>query len=140
MAGYIIPLVSKRVVDFSTLQVGGTQTAILIDRVDTLHWRQLTVVTRVHQHSLASGAGTITIQLIPQSWTREEPGLAFLGDVISQTLIDASTPNPAFLSQGVPTYGAVCLAAMTRVVAVGARTAPGLMTAALSLEFSVKDA
>lgn len=141
MAGYLIPLISKRLVDFSTLAIGNSQTSVLADRVDTLHWREVTLRVRVHQHTLATASGTIIIGVLPQSWTSEEPNMAFLGPPVRESLIDSGTPSPAFMVGDVPTFGdRAVLGPLARIVAVGQRTQVGALRAILSLDFVVKDA
>ncbi len=146
MPGYILPALPKRVVDFATLATGSTEDLILADRIPLLHWRELTLRMQISSHSLGpggSGAGTIKIIVIPQSWTQEDPGVQFLSTstTIAAT-IDNSTPTPpTFLTAPLVTIGSgPVIAAMARIVAQGNRTATGALNATLAIDFSTKDA
>jgi hypothetical protein len=141
MSGFVLPVLPKRVVDFTTL-VTGTEDLILADRVPLLHWRELTLRMQISDHSLSGGSGTIKIIVIPQSWTAEDPGVQFLSTstTIAATL-GSTTPNPAFLSAPLTTIGGgAVIAAMARIVAQGNRLAAGAINATLSMAFSTKDA
>jgi hypothetical protein len=143
MAGVILPVIPKRFLDFATLAAGGTQEVILADRVELLHWRELTLKVRLHNHTL-TGTNTVAIRVWPQSWTPEDPGVAFLtaGGVVSTTL-GAATPSPGLLTLTIPTVGALAsgaIGAMARFTALATRTGAGTMQAALTLELSSKDA
>ncbi len=75
MSGDIIRLVPKRVVDFSTLAIGSSQDLVLADRIDLTPWSDITMLARVHTHSLSNGAGSISILALPDGHTNEDPGL-----------------------------------------------------------------
>ena|SRR5258706_4662653 len=141
MSGYIIPLVAKRKVDYASLPNPGQQDVILADRVEVIHWRELTVRVQVFDHSLISNAGTITVMVIPMSWTEEEPNQPFLSSISAgDVIIQNNTLTPAFLTKNLTTNGADCMTAMARVVARGIRSAGGAMNATISVDFSAKDA
>jgi hypothetical protein len=133
-------LVPKRVLDFTGLSSGSTEDLILADRVELLHWREVTAQIRVSTHSLSSGAGTIAIRAAAQSWTEEDPTLAFFDDSNAWSVtITSATPSPAYLTFTIPTSGTACLGHMARFTARGNRTAAGALSAQLSLELSLKD-
>jgi hypothetical protein len=136
MSGQRLPILPKRLVDFATLAVGSQESVILADRVDLLYWRELTVLLRVHSHSLASGAGTIALVMRPQSWTPEDPGQPFLAAASTLLTISSGTASPALLTCSVST---LLVPAMVQIAVVGTRSNAGLLNANLSVEFSSKD-
>jgi len=140
MSGLVVFSVQKRVVDFATLAASATEDLILTDRVDLLLWREVDLRVQVYSHSLASGAGSISIIMLPQSFTPEDPGLAFVDPTAAATAaIVAATPTPAFLSMSATMLGTHGIAAMTRIIARGSRTSPGALNATLSVQLAVKD-
>ena len=115
-----------------------------MDRVDLLHWREVTLFTRVHQNLIAAGAGSIQIGAIAQSWTSEEPDRTFLGTEFMQASFTSTLGAPGLLSNALVMRGglatAACMTAMARIIARGSRAAAGVLAAQITVEFSVKDA
>jgi hypothetical protein len=135
MAGYVTTAVLKRTVDFGGLAVGNSAELILADRIDLLSWTMRTMMLRVFSHSLAGGAGTLSIVALAQSISAHDPGTDFIDRLINPTsiLLNGSTPSPAYLTADV-------LNPMVRVVAQASRTGVGALNAIIAVEFSVKDA
>jgi hypothetical protein len=137
MRGVALPVIPKRFFDFANL-ANGQQEVILADRIPLIEWRELTLLVRVHSHTL-TGTNTIAINVYPQSWTAEEPGLQFLtGSAAAQTTIGTATPSPGVVALTVPTLGSNAIVGMARVTATATRTGAGTMQASLSLEFDNK--
>ena len=139
MRAQVIPVVPERSLDFDNIP--GTQEVVLADMVDVLHWRELTLLVRVHQHSLSSGAGTIRITAQPQSWSGEDPGVTFVDTsalLPFLVVIDSNTPSPGYLSKGIQMFGVPAMTAMTRIVAKAERVAAGAMTATVSVDLAAK--
>jgi len=82
MFEHIILLCPKRTVDYATLPSPGSQDVVVADRIDVARWRELSLVVKVFTHSLVSGAGTITIMTLPQSWTKRIPGSSSLAPAL----------------------------------------------------------
>jgi hypothetical protein len=142
MSGSIIPIVGKRTIDFGGLGLGNTQAVILADRVELVHWQELTLLVKVHAHSLAaSSAGTISIQALPCSWTDDDPGASFVCSAGSgpPVVIDANTLSPDFKSGFMRTTGPNSVGEMVRIVALGQRVQGGAFNATVSVELSAKD-
>lgn len=140
MAGYVQEAVPERVVDFSTLAVGGVEDVILADRIVLERWRELTLLVHVHSHSLAGGIGDITISIYPISWTDEDPSLAFLPAASTGSVtIDSTATSPGYLIAPITMYGLNCMGPMARVVAHGHRSLAGALNATVSIGFSCKD-
>jgi microcystin-dependent protein len=141
MSEHVLPVLPKRSLDFGTLAVGASQDIIVGDRVELLHWRELSLKVRVHSHTL-SGSNTIAISVFPQSHTPEDPSVQWLSQGTSTFVtLSASTPSPALLTLAVPTASGVQpIAAMARVIATGSRAGAGTMQVSLTVEFSAKAA
>lgn len=137
--GRALPVLPKKFLDFSTLPVGGSQEIVLADRIELLHWRELTLTVRVHSHTL-TGSNQIFIAVYPQSWTSEDPGIQWITAGTSTSIaIVASTPSPGLLTLVVPTLtGSQPIAAMARITALASRAGAGTMSAVLTLGFSAK--
>jgi hypothetical protein len=138
MFEHIILLCPKRTVDYATLPNLGSQDIVVADRIDVARWRELSLVVKVFSHSLASGAGTITIMTLPQSWTEEEPGQQFVGASVASVVLNSGTPSPAYTVVGVALNGANCMTGMARVVARGDRSVAGPLNATIEVSFSAK--
>jgi hypothetical protein len=143
MSGHIIPIVQKRKVDFATLANNATQDVILADRIDLVHWREVTMMVRVSEHTLNNGAGSITLSVLMQSWTAEDPSVVFLGTLAqpADIVINSSSPlAPYYATISLPMTGDIdCMTAMARIIARGSRSNAGALTATFSIEFSAKD-
>jgi hypothetical protein len=143
MSGYVIPIAEKRFFDFTTLAAPNTQTIVLADRVDVMRWRELTLCVRVHDHSLAGGAGAIFVRASPQSFSREEPGTIFVDttSIAAEIAIDSTTTQPALLLAPINVTGTTnCMSDLAYIHVSGTRSAAGPITATISVEISAKDA
>lgn len=138
MAGFRIPVVSKRKVDFTSVSSGGTEDLVLADRVDITRWRSVTLLVAISDQS--TSAGSISILAIPQSWTEEDPGVSFLSTSTFGVVIDGTTPAPAYLNSSLMMLGNGCMSAMARIVARGTKTGAGALSASVSVELAVTDA
>jgi hypothetical protein len=136
VSGDVISLVPKRLVDFSMLPLGATQDLVLADRVDLRAWPGVTMLARVHSHTLGNGAGTIVIFALPIGHTFEDPGVNFVGSLVppSQAVINSTTPSPGYL-----TSAALSIGPQARIVARGTRAAAGSMQATVSVDLAVAD-
>jgi hypothetical protein len=135
MAGYILPVIAKTVIDFSSLAIGATQEYSLAEQVALTHWREATLVVTVRSHTLAGGSGTITIGARGQSRSAEDPGLDFVDtSVFYNVVLNSGTAATAFV---------VCPLnvdhPMVKVVAQGNRLASGTLQAIVSIYLAVKD-
>lgn len=139
MAG-IIQAVPKRTVDFATLAVGATQDIVLADEVNLPLNLEMSLGVRVHNHTLTSSAGTISIMAVPQLWTPEDPGLALVSTVPAgpPVVINGNTPSSTYCPRFLRTVGSNCVGPMTRVVARGSRTAAGALSATVSVDITAK--
>ena len=144
MFGNVLPVMPKRFVDFGTLATGATQEVVLADRVELLHWRELTLQIQVHSHTLAASSNTIAIRAWPQSWTTEDPGLTFLTSAVPTSVtISSTTASPALLTLTIPTlggYGTGAIGEIARFTAFATRNGTGTMQAAIQLRLSEKNA
>lgn len=141
MSGYTFPILAKRIVTFNGIPNGTTQDIVLADRIDLAQWQELTMLVRIHAHSLGSGAGRITVLALPQSVTSEEPGLMFVSSTAAgpAVAIDATTASPGFKTGFLRTTGQNCVGKTVRIIARGSRTAAGAMDATISVELSAKN-
>lgn len=141
MSSLIALACPKQLLDFAGASIGGGSPAtILADRVDLLQWREVTAIIDVHSHSLASGAGTISVNLTAQSWTEEDPGTAFLAAASTVTTINSGTPNPACIVQPIPMLGgSPAIARLVRISASATRIAAGALNATISVRLAAKD-
>jgi len=141
MAANILPVIPKRVIDFGGIATG-TQTVVLAERLPVPFWREVTMVVRVHSHTLASASNSIQIQAKPESWTEEDPGMVFLttGGAGNTITIANTTPSPALFETALQMLGSGGIVELVRVDAIGTRGAAGPMSAIISVGFSPKSA
>jgi len=119
----------------------GTQNLMMLERIDLLQWRELTLRVRVHSHTLAGSSNTISVSVLPQSWTEEDPGLIFLGATAAGSVtMGTSTPSPALLTASIATLGANAIAALGALQVTGVRVGAGTMNATLSIDICHKHA
>jgi hypothetical protein len=139
MSGRILPLVPKRLLDFSMIAVSSIEDVVLADRVDVPSWRQLNF--RVNVYDRTCPGGSISIMVYPRTWTAEEPGLVFVDSTNAWSqLINDGTPSPGFMEGTIPTVGTACIGHMARIIARGNRAGAATLKATISVEFSMKDA
>jgi len=132
-------VVPKLALDFTAL-ASGTLEMVLADRIQLIPWRELELKVRVHSHNL-TGSNTITVNVYPQSWTDEEPGIQFVSSTVTASAqITASTLSPGELDVTIPTLASNAVAGMIRITAAGTRAGAGTMQAQLSIEVTGKAA
>jgi hypothetical protein len=141
MTGYVLPCVPKRTLNLGQGPLsGGTQDVILADRFEVIHWREVTIVVRVHAHSLYGTANSVDIFMLPQSTSVDDPGITFLDQsnylsvqLASGTLVGAILTMPANGYNNV----------YPPMIQVGARATwngAGSISATVSVDIVVKDA
>jgi hypothetical protein len=141
MSGQIIPVVPRRVVDFGGVTSGSTQSLVLVDKVELVHWQELTMLVRMHSNSIASGAGTISVAAQPRSFSDDDPGVTFACSAgAGPALILGSTiANGESRTGFMRTMGPNCVGDMVRIVALGNRLNTGTLNATISVDLSAKD-
>jgi hypothetical protein len=135
MAGEILTIMPKRLVDFATLASGASVDITIAERFDILRWREVTLVARIHTNGIGSGAGSIFIAHQHESWTDEDPTLTFLET--NPTLvgpISSSTAAPTVISSALTMLGTPAYADGARFFLRGNRAAAGTIRIELSLE------
>lgn len=138
MTGYVIRCVPEIKLDFAGLSTSGQQDVVLADQIDVVQWSELTMLVRVHSHTLGSGAGSIGISAYKQSVSLDDPGLTFLDSNPQGVSFFNGTPVPAYFVLNLSAlWGAS--PPMVRIVASGLRTGAGILAATVSLDLSVKD-
>ena len=136
-----VPIVSvpEMVFSFPGLANGSQQLTVL-ERIDLLQWRELTLRVHVHSHTL-TGSNVISVALYPQSWTEEDPGLIFIdANSAGGTTILASATSPCFQVAAISTLGADGIAALGALRVTGTRASGGTIKATLSIDICAKDA
>jgi hypothetical protein len=143
MSEMMIEVMPKRSFDFATVAVGGSQDVILADRVELLEWRELTMIVRVHSHTL-TGSNTISVYAFPQSWTSEDPASLFWDPAfVNGVVITSTTPSPALLEVNLPTvgnYASKAILAMARFVSRVNKVGAGTVRCSLTISVKAKNA
>lgn len=98
MAGIIVPIVEKRIYEFSFLGSSATQDVVLHPALDVGAWHRARLVVLVHQYSATSGSFDVLAQhTFPSELDRQEfviSGSNFLSLTLSATPnLQASTPG-----------------------------------------------
>lgn len=93
MAGIIVPIVEKRIFEFSFLGSTATQDVVLHPALDVGAWFRVRLVVLVHQYSVASGSFSVLAQhTFPSELDRQEFVVSSTGDEFIDYPITA-TPN-----------------------------------------------
>jgi len=140
MAAAVLALMEKRVLDFSSLITGSSLDVVVAQRVEIWTWREVALKTRLHSNSIASGAGSIQIGWAPESWSEQEPDVAFIGvaGFTFLTAMDSTIVAPRTFVDSIPVLGSPACSDYVRLIARGTRSATGTIKAELSLEFDCK--
>ena len=120
---------------------GGTQAVVLADKVELVHWQELSMMVKVHSHSISSGSGTISVVAQPRSWSEDDPSVAFIcraGPGLP-VILNRDTLTSDVQTGFMRTMGPNCVGSMVRIVALGNRTSTGALNATISVDLSAKD-
>ena len=133
MGGSVIFAFEERAISLGSS--AASQEVIIADRVDLLHWNEVTFQLRVHTHTLGGHGNSILIGAYPMTVSEDDPGVEFLD--VFQTIINltSSTPIPAFFNvANLPSSPP-----LMRIVAMATRADSGTIGATISMDISVKD-
>ena len=141
MAGVVLQVVPKRVLDFSNLASGTTQDLVLAQGIDISQYSEVSLMVRVHDNSGTwPSLGTPKIEIFGQTDGRtfEDPGLLFAGSTLLGTATVASgTAQAAYFVNSLGSN----VGSMVRIVARGTRGgATNTVKATLSVDISAKTA
>jgi len=143
MTGYIIPCFPRRDINFN-IDTGASQELVLADRVELVNWRYVSLMFRVHAHSLGGTTNTILLGVYAQTISRDDPGLLFIDAAnLFSVQIDQTTPSSTVITLGFPDGPGInpppFHAPMVRVIAKSTRAAAGTISGTFSADISVKD-
>jgi hypothetical protein len=129
--------VPKRVVDFTNNVT--PQSVVLADKVQLVHWQELTMLVKVH--SVVTSGGTISIRALPCSYSPDDPGVTFVASAGAgpAVILDANVSSPNVKTGFLRTMGPNCVGDMIRIVALGNKTSANALNATISVELSAKD-
>jgi hypothetical protein len=116
MAGRLIPILPKRVFDFTGVAVGATQQIVLAERVDVSEFIDCMLV--VHSFSVPAFV-TMNIDVYGDGFTQEEPNMLFR---TSAPLFASTTINSATY---IFPYGGTVRGQFVTLVLSANRSAPG---------------
>lgn len=95
MPGVIYRVLAKAPYDFSSVATGASQTYNIAKAIDVSAYREATAVIRLHAVSIsASSTPSISVVVLPEAPTAEDPALDFIynpGTVTTVVLSSAST-------------------------------------------------
>jgi len=130
MAGILLPLVPKRVFDFSTLQQMTKQTVVIAERIDISQYVDGIIALRVHDAVLTGG--TISVDLFGDGYCHEDPTQLFL----TSSPFFASVPVAA--APTLLTYGGTILGTYASLQISGNLTSAAALTATVSLDLILR--
>jgi hypothetical protein len=79
MAGMIIPVITKRRFDFSSLPASATVEYVMVKSLDVSHWTELSVWMRIHAKNFAQEGAQIQVWAYDTAPSAEEPSSDFFG-------------------------------------------------------------
>jgi hypothetical protein len=134
MAGKILRLVNKRVIDFSNCATGTGPVYVLLERIDLSQYIDAMLAVRVHAVNVA-GSSFMTIDLYGDGYTDDDPGILFVtnGTYFSSTIINSAVIAPTLL-----TYGGTVAGHYGRLVANGGKNSAGACSATISVDLILR--
>ncbi|SRR6266540_5479101 len=130
MAGILVPLLPKRVFDFSKLQLNTTQTLLIAERIDISQYIDGVIALRVHDAVLTGG--TISFDLFGDGYCHEDPTLSF------QTSSPFFSSVPVAAAPALLTYGGTVLGHYAALRVSGNLTSASTLSATVSLDLILR--
>jgi hypothetical protein len=142
MAGTVMRVMPKRVLDFSAVSSGSgqAQEIVLAQGIDVSTWRQVSLMVRTHANSFSGNIGQIDIYAYMEGRTNEDPGILF---ATSTPIGDVSITNSTVAGSYTVNDLGSNLGSTIKVAAKGTRTSSlgaNFIQAAVSIDLSFKSA
>ena len=141
MAGIMIPILKKTAYDFSNLTNSNKAIVLIEPYIDTLSWREATLVLRFHVAPVWSAGAKIEADLLWTDQCPDDPSVFFnypnqnaIGVVVQQS--DSPAPGAGYLKTGTATSG--LLGTMGVGLTFTQATAANTFQATLSIDLFLK--
>ena len=143
MAGVNMRLLGKKTLDFSKLVASQTQMLIVSNAINTMNYREGTLVVRVHGTKDITGDASIQVMLVRTAPTEEDPATLFYQaePTLLTVTIDADTSAPTgeagtlLTGELPPNFGAYLGLAVMGVQASSTQT----IKATISVDLTLKE-
>jgi len=133
MAGRTIRVCPPRDFTFTDLGTEDTQTITIAERIDSSQYDELDLMVRVH--TAATIASAITVQVVSDGFTTDDPATEFFSTPIGSVELQGSPAAGTLRVQNIASK----LGAMVAVQVVGEQAVtPGTTTARLSIDLALK--
>lgn len=141
MTGISLPLLKKAKFDFKSVEDNTTVEFVLVDRIEVLHWREVSLLVQVHSAVIAS-PDLVVVAMRNKSLSEDDPGMTFTSQLfVGSVTLGANTQIPHFATVPVTIPGEYDLGPMAQLVIQVIRGFSGLqaLSIALSADLSLKD-
>ncbi len=143
MSGRIIEVAPKRGYDFSVLEpnTGGGYndiTAVIAERIDVSAWRDVALVVRVYDVSIAGANDSLKVSVVSDGWTPDTPSDLFIGSEAASLVLGSSDSAPEYLLASLTDPFGPRVAVKVGGIR-GNTTSGSSLTAMLSIALSVND-
>ena len=80
MRGQLIQVIPRQLSDFTYLSPGASEARVVLGRLPTVGFNEATLLVRCHSNSIdPNGAGKVTVSVVVDASTPEDPDNTFLG-------------------------------------------------------------
>lgn len=134
MAGRVVRVCPPRDFNFDDLG-SGSATIVVSERIDASQYDTIDLMVRVHTATTISTNGAITVQLVSDGHTSDDPSVDFFSAVLGQGVVLAGAEAVALHIESLGAADGI--GSMVAVKVVGTAGA-GVVTARLSIDLAMK--
>jgi hypothetical protein len=134
MAGTLLNVLPKQVLDFGNIGVGTNQYLVLAERIDISQYIDVVLVLRVHAMSCGA-ASVMTFFVFPDGWCDEDPTINFISpfQVFTPAGVGGSDVFPTLRS-----FGGSVSGHYVALVVQGLRGDAGPLSASVSVDLCLR--
>src|SRR5262245_26425982 len=134
MPSLVVPVLPKRVYNFSNIVTGVTVSVPIVERIAVAEYTSVAIVLRAHTATVTNG--TLDFVLWPDGWTPQDPGLSFVipSQIFAAAQISSSTVAPALYIYS----GSLATAGEYVDLMVRATRTSGTLSAAVSVDLILR--
>lgn len=138
--GRTVQVCPPRDFDFTNLDDAGELVVLVAERIDCAAFRTADLIVRVHTDASIAGECSITIEVVSDGYTRDDPNRAIFGPVLGTGIVFDGAAPPEAGDVVVQTYSSG-LGAMLAVRVVGQQADPAgeEVRARLSIDLALRE-
>ena len=137
--GRTVEVCPPRDFTFTNLGLGLSQTVLVAERIDCSAYETVDLIVRVHTDATMGAGSTISVEVVPDGFTSDDPAQPFYGGVLGNAPVTFITaPSAGDIEVKTYTSGLGAMLAV-RVVGDQANNAGTDVTARLSIELALRE-